>query len=63
MTPVTQHRTVIHLQVLTYLALLEETELTELSYVSELPDSDCEAELEQVGARELVTQTHDVVAA
>lgn len=95
--PVTQHLTDIHLQVLTYLALLEETDLDELSYVSELPDSDCEAELmdmaaagtakwgngpdawvvtdagraehargvtaelEKVGARELVAQTHDVV--
>ncbi|WP_110241053.1 hypothetical protein [Nocardioides gilvus] len=39
------HLTDIHLQVLTYLSLLGETTLDELSYVSELPESDCEAEL------------------
>ena len=41
----TPHLTDIHQQVLTYLSLLGETTLEELSYVSELPDSDCEAEL------------------
>lgn len=46
----TQHLTDIHLQVLTYLALLEETDLSELAYVSELPDSDCEAELMDMAA-------------
>lgn len=98
MCGVTQHLTDIHLQVLTYLSLLGETTLDELSYVSELPDSDCEAELmdmaavgtakwgngpdawvitdagraehakgvvaelESVGLRPLVQETHDVVA-
>lgn len=46
----TPHLTDIHLQVLTYLSLLGETTLDELSYVSELPDSDCEAELMDMAA-------------
>lgn len=50
MCRVTQHLTDIHLQVLTYLSLLGETTLEELSYVSELPDSDCEAELMDMAA-------------
>lgn len=50
MCRVTQHRTDIHLQVLTYLSLLDETTLDELAYVSELPDSDCEAELMDMAA-------------
>lgn len=44
------HLTDIHLQVLTYLSLLGETTLDELSYVSELPQSDCEAELMDMAA-------------
>lgn len=50
MCRVTQHLTDIHLQVLTYLSLLGETTLDELAYVSELPDSDCEAELMDMAA-------------
>lgn len=46
----TPHLTDIHLQVLTYLSVLGETTLDELSYVSELPDSDCEAELMDMAA-------------
>lgn len=47
---VTQHLTDIHLQVLTYLSLLGETTLDELAHVSELPESDCEAELMDMAA-------------